>query len=133
MQIASLTQLKPAFTTLYHDAEALLKQGKVIEASVEIFHRLRTIPQNKFMWAVYKNIVLFWSETGFVPDGLNVRFINTKFLHEYFSARFDIHTTTKLNTVEMAEYVDKIQQLMNEQTRGAYQPLIPDERTNYEN
>lgn len=80
------------------------------------------------MWAVYKNIVLFWTETGFVPDDLKVRFLNTKFLHEYFSARFDVHTTTKLNTVEMMEYIDKIQQLMSEQTKGEYEPIIPDER-----
>lgn len=129
MQIMSLTQLKPTFRALYNQAEELLKQGKVVEASVEIFHRLRTIKQNKFMWAVYKNIVLFWSDTGFVPDGLKVKFVNTKFLHSYFSARFDIHTTTSLNTVEMMDYVDKIQQLMDEQTNGAYPKLIPEERT----
>ena len=51
-----------------------------------------------------------------------------KFIHEYFSARFDVHTTTKLNTVEMMEYIDKIQQLMIEQTGGEYEPLIPDEK-----
>lgn len=128
MQISNITQLRPSFIELYRQAEELLKQGKFITATVEIFHRKRTIPQNKFMWAVYKNIVLFWTETGFVPDDLKVRFLNTKFLHEYFSARFDVHTTTKLNTVEMMEYIDKIQQLMSEQTKGEYEPIIPDER-----
>ena len=128
MQISDLSQLKPTFRELYRQAEELLKAGKFVTATVEIFHRTRTIPQNKFMWSVYKNIVLFWAETGFVPDGLNVRFINTKFIHEYFSARFDVHTTTKLNTVEMMEYIDKIQQLMIEQTGGEYEPLIPDEK-----
>lgn len=127
MQIMSLTQLKPAFRELFFQAEELLKAGKVVEASVDIFHRTRTIPQNKYMWAVYKNIVLFWTDTGFVPDGLNVKFINTDFLHNYFRARFDIHTTTKLNTVEMMEYVDKIQNLMTEQTNGRYEPIIPEE------
>ena len=106
----------------------MLKQGKIVEATVEIFHRTRTIPQNKFMWAVYKNIVLFWTDTGFVPDNLKVKFINSDFLHKYFSARFDVHTTTKFTTVEMMEYVDKIQQLMIEQTDGQYEPIIPEEK-----
>lgn len=132
MQISNITQLRPSFIELYRQAEELLKQGKFITASVEIFHRTRTIPQNKFMWAVYKNIVLFWTDTGFVPDDLKVKFLNTKFLHEYFSARFDVHTTTKLNTVEMMEYIDKIQHLMDEQTNGHYPKLIPEERNENE-
>lgn len=132
MQIFNITQLRPSFIELYRQAEELLKQGKLVSATVEIFHRTRTIPQNKFMWAVYKNIVLFWTETGFIPDDLKVKFINTKFLHEYFSARFDVHTTTKLNTVEMMEYIDKIQCLMDEQTAGNYPKLIPEERNTNE-
>ena len=128
MQIMSLTQLKPTFRALYNQAEELLKAGKIVEASVDIFHRLRTVQQNKYMWAVYKNIVLFWSDTGFVPDDLKVKYINTKFLHDYFKARFDVHTTTTLTTVEMMEYVDKIQQLMAEQTKNRYQPIIPEEK-----
>jgi hypothetical protein len=132
MNISHISQLKPTFRDLYYQAEELLKQGKVVDASVEIYHRKRTIPQNKYLWAVYKNIVLFWTDTGFVPDGLQVRFINSDFLHKYFSARFDVHTTTKFNTVEMMEYVDKIQQLMIEQTKGEYEPIIPEERNENE-
>lgn len=128
MNISHASQLRPVFIDLYRKAEELLKQGKIVEATVEIFHRTRTIPQNKFMWAVYKNIVLFWADTGFVPDNLNVKFINSDFLHKYFSARFDVHTTTKFTTVEMMEYVDKIQQLMIEQTDGQYEPIIPEEK-----
>lgn len=128
MNISHASQLRPVFIDLYRKAEELLKQGKIVEATVEIFHRTRTIPQNKFMWAVYENIVLFWTETGFVPDDLKVKFLNKRFLHEYFSARFDVHTTTKLTTVEMMEYIDKIQHLMDEQTGGNYPKLIPEEK-----
>ena len=89
--------------------------------------RIRSKAQNDYLWSVYSNIVKFWEQTGFMPDGLKLNYINSNFLHEYFKARFDIKTTTKLTTAEFCEYTDKIQHLMTEQSKGNYDPIYPDQ------
>ena len=89
--------------------------------------RIRSKAQNDYLWGIYSNIVKFWEQTGFMPDGLKLNYINSNFLHEYFKARFDIKTTTKLTTAEFCEYTDKIQQLMTEQSEGFYDPIYPDQ------
>lgn len=61
-------------------------------------------------------------------DGLKLRFLSSEFLHEYFKARFDLKTTTKLSTAEFMNYTDSIQNLMLEQTFGHYDPIYPEER-----
>lgn len=86
----------------------------------------RTPEQNRLLWAIYQNIVRFWNETGFIPDSLPVKFVNSDFLHEYFKLRFDTPTTTKLTTAEMMDYCDRIQNLMIEQTHGEYEPIVPE-------
>lgn len=89
--------------------------------------RKRSTVQNRYLWAIYKNIVDFYNQTGFLPDDLNLRFINSDFLHEYFKARFDVKQSSKLSTAEFCEYTDKIQHLMIEQSKGEYSPIYPDE------
>lgn len=89
--------------------------------------RIRSNAQNDYLWGIYSNIVKFWEQTGFMPDGLKLNYINSKFLHEYFKARFDIKSTTKLTTAEFCEYTDKIQHLMTEQSKGEYDPIYPDQ------
>ena len=87
----------------------------------------RTTEQNKWLWAVYKHIVLFWTDTGFMPDNLDkkLKFINSDILHCWFKCRFDVKTTTKLSTEDIGKYIDKIQNLMVEQTDGEYEPIYP--------
>lgn len=101
------------------------KYGITIDIRPQV--RIRSKAQNDYLWSVYSNIVKFWEQTGFMPDGLKLNYINSKFLHEYFKARFDIKTTTKLTTAEFCEYTDKIQQLMTEQSKGNYDPIYPDQ------
>lgn len=116
-----LAFIKPTIEQVLNSA----KYGVSIEVKPQV--RKRSLEQNSYLWGIYSHIVEFWNETGFVPDDLKVRFINSDFLHEYFKARFDIKTTTKLTTGEFCEYTDKIQQLMTEQSRGEYQPIYPDQ------
>ncbi len=98
-----------------------------IDIDIKNHVKTRSIEQNRYLWGIYKHIVEFWNETGFVPDGLKLRFITSDFLHEYFKARFDLKTTTKMSTAEFMNYTDGIQQLMLEQTKGVYEPIYPDE------
>lgn len=101
------------------------KYGITIDVRPQV--RRRSLEQNSYLWSVYSNIVKFWESTGFMPDGLKLNYINSDFLHEYFKARFDIKTTTKLTTAEFCEYTDKIQHLMTEQSKGNYDPIYPDQ------
>ena len=86
----------------------------------------RSLEQNAYLWGIYSNIVKFYDQTGFIPDNLPVKFINSDFLHEYFKMRFDVKETKKINTAEFSAYTDKIQQLMLEQTNGDYDPIYPE-------
>ena len=116
-----LAFIKPTIEQVLNSA----KYGVSIEVKPQV--RKRSLEQNSYLWGIYSHIVEFWNETGFVPDDLKVRFINSDFLHEYFKARFDIKTTTKLTTAEFCEYTDKIQHLMTEQSKGNYDPIYPDQ------
>lgn len=101
------------------------KYGITIDIRPQV--RIRSKAQNDYLWGIYSNIVKFWEQTGFMPDGLKLNYINSNFLHEYFKARFDIKTTTKLTTAEFCEYTDKIQHLMTEQSKGEYDPIYPEQ------
>ena len=107
---------------------ALLKESKYgISIDIKKNQKTRTVKQNDYMWAVYKNIVEFYEKTGFIPDELPVNHLTKEFLHEYFKARFDVTETKKLSTKDFCEYVDKIQLLMTEQSKGNYDAIYPDE------
>lgn len=101
------------------------KYGVTVDVRPQV--RKRSLEQNSYLWGIYSNIVKFWEQTGFMPDGLKLNYINSNFLHEYFKARFDIKSTTKLTTAEFCEYTDKIQHLMTEQSKGEYDPIYPDQ------
>lgn len=98
-----------------------------ISIEVKNQQKQRTTPQNKYLWEVYSHIVEFYEQTGFIPDNLPVRYINKDFIHAYFKSRFDVVSTRNLNTVDFGKYVDSIQLLMVEQTKGEYTPIYPDE------
>jgi len=117
--------------TIKPKIEALLNACKHgIDIEVKQSTKERTSPQNRFLWAVYKNIVEFHYQTGFIPDNQPLKFIHSDFLHHYFKARFDIKSTAKLSTTEFMEYADKIQLLMTEQSGGSYDSIYPDD-SNY--
>ena len=97
-----------------------------VDIEIKRHVKRRSIDQNAYLWAIYAHIVKFFDATGFIPDNLPVRFINSDFLHEYFKMRFDVKETKKLNTAEFSAYTDKIQHLMLEQTNGDYDPIYPE-------
>lgn len=98
-----------------------------ITIDVKKTQRNRTTEQNRYLFAIYKHIVEFYNQTGFIPDNLPINGINSDFLHQYFKARFDIKETKNMNTVDFCGYTDKIQLLMTEQTKGEYDPIYPEE------
>lgn len=115
-----LAYIKPTIEDVFNGS------SNGIDIDIKPHKKKRTLPQNDYMWAIYKHIKEFYEETGFTPDDIKVKFINENFLHEYFKARFDVKTTTKMSTTEFSRYVDSIQLLMTEQSKGRYQPIYPD-------
>lgn len=116
-----LNMIKPKLEAVLNGAQ----HGVDIDIKKHI--RKRSLEQNAYLWGIYANIVKFYDDTGFVPDNLPVKFINSDFLHEYFKSRFDVKTTTKMSTAEFASYTDKIQHLMLEQSSGEYEPIYPEQ------
>jgi hypothetical protein len=88
----------------------------------------RTYRQNQFLAAIIDHIVRFCQETGHCVDGLSSHAMRADLLREWFKGKYSVRTTTKLSTKEFAEYCDHIQQDMVEQTRGEYEPIIPDDQ-----
>ena len=107
---------------------AMLPKSKYgIDITIKPHTKLRTNEQNKLLWEVYNHIVSFYNDTGFIIDGLNLKFLNADFLHEYFKVRFNIKSTAKLSTIEFSQFINQIQTEMVEQTQGEYEPIIPED------
>lgn len=131
--------MAPMYFAQYADVDGIIRliQPKIaallpncpngISIEIKKYQRNRTTEQNKYLWAIYKHIVEFFEETGFIPDNLPVNFLNKDFCHEYFKAKFDVKETKKLTTAEFCGFTDKIQLLMIEQTKGEYNPIYPDQ------
>lgn len=100
---------------------------KGIQIDVKKQQRNRTTEQNRYLFAIYKHIVEFYEQTGFIPDNLPVNNLTTDFLHQYFKARFDVKASSSMNTVDFCGYTDKIQLLMTEQSKGEYDPIYPEQ------
>ena len=98
-----------------------------ISIEIKKYQRNRTNEQNRYLFAIYKHIVEFYEQTGFIPDNLPVNNLTTDFLHQYFKARFDVKASSAMNTVDFCGYTDKIQRLMIEQTKGEYDPIYPEQ------
>ena len=125
MIISNIDSLNQSFRALHTQAKTMLENGKVVEVVVSEFKPKRTNAQNDFLWVLYKHLVDFYDNTGFVIDELDVMFLKSGFLHEYCKARFDVKSTAKLDRKAFCEYVDKIQFEMMTQSKGNYEYLIP--------
>ena len=112
--------------SLQQQAELLLKSCNGLDITIKEHKNKRTLPQNDWLWAVYKNIVDFYNETGFFLDGIVLKFCNTDLVHEYCKCRYGIKTTTKLSTKEIGDYIETIQRDMIEQSNGIYEPIFPE-------
>lgn len=98
-----------------------------IDITIKPHSKQRTVEQNRLLWEIYNHIVRFYEDTGFVIDGLRLKFLNADFLHAYFKVRFGLKSSAKLNTQEFSEYIGKIQKEMVEQSNGMYEPIIPED------
>lgn len=129
MRVDNLTELAVGLNAIKKQAEVLLSLGKVVEIGCAELKKTRTLQQNKYLFELYHHLLDFYSETGFMIDGLDkrVKFITKDLLHEYLKARFDVRTTTKMSTQDFSLFVDKIQNEWIEQSGGQYEYFMPTE------
>ena len=129
MRVDNLTELAVGLNAIKKQAEVLLSLGRVVEIGCVESKKTRTMQQNKYLFELYRHLLDFYAETGFMIDELNkrVRFITKDLLHEYLKARFDVKTTTRMSTKDFSEFVDKIQNEWIEQSGGQYEYFMPTE------
>lgn len=99
-----------------------------IKVDFGVYRKIRSQEQNRYMWSVFQHIAEFYQETGFMPDGLRLHFFNKDVAKVYFCAKFDMLHTSSSNTKEMVEFIDKVQMDMVQQSKGEYEPIIPDDK-----
>lgn len=109
-------QLPPVYNTA--------KNG--IEINIFAHKAKRSIEQNKFLFAVLSEIVKFYNETGFMPQGCQPWMMRTDIQQFYWKSRFGVEHSSKLNTAEFTKFIDYIQQTMVEETCGEYEILTTD-------
>lgn len=86
----------------------------------------RSNEQNRFLYVVLQQIVKFYHDTGFMPEGCQKWMMRVDILKEFFKAKYGIEHTSKLSTKEFSDFIDSIQLELVEQTGGEWQILTTD-------
>lgn len=123
MIITKQEQLDDSIRALRMQAYELLKAGKVVEAVVKQKVNRRSTLQNSFLHLMFEKMSRFCQETGYNP--YDVKYISAELIKEFSKAFYGIKNTSKLNTKEFGEFVDKVQLQWVEDTCGEYEILIP--------
>lgn len=97
-----------------------------IDVVVAPHKKIRTVRQNRYLMEVCANIVRFYHETGFAPQGCPAWAMQTQVQKEFWKGYFGVLQTRNMSTKELGEFVDKIQAEMVAQSGGEYQPIVPD-------
>ena len=128
MKIYRLDDLENCLRLVEKQAITILESGKPVDVCCSVVKKHRTNQQNRYLFKLYEHLLDFYKQTGFMIDGLRFKFYTKDFLHEYLKARFDVGTTTKMNTQQFTEFVDNIQNEWMEQTSGEYEYFFPYEK-----
>ncbi len=101
----------------------VVKYGWDIE--VRPHKKQRSYQQNRYLMAVMENIIKFYNDTGFMPQGCASWAMRTDVQKEYWKARLGVGSTAKLSTTEFCDFVDKIQGTMAAESGGEYEIITP--------
>jgi hypothetical protein len=80
-------------------------EGKRIEMIVRKETTIRSNQQNKFYWSVVLEILA--NHFGYEPEEMHEA-LKFKFLKQHEESLVTVKSTTKLRTLEFADYIDKI-------------------------
>lgn len=97
-----------------------------IDVIIKPHKQWRTNEQNRFLMVVLSELVKFYHETGFIPDGLKKWEMRADILKEFYKAKFGIEHTRTLDKKAFGEFIDGIQRELVEETQGEWQILQTD-------
>jgi hypothetical protein len=86
----------------------------------------RTNEQNRFLMVIMQEIVKFYHETGFMPEGCQKWMMRVDILKEFYKAKFGIEHTRTLDKKAFGDFIDGIQRELVEETQGEWQILQTD-------
>lgn len=86
----------------------------------------RSNEQNRFLMVIMQELVKFYHETGFMPEGCQRWMMRIDILKEYWKARFGIEHTRTLDKKQFGEFIDGIQRELVEETNGEWEILETD-------
>ena len=86
----------------------------------------RSTEQNRFLMVIMQQIVKFYHETGFMPEGLQKWMMRVDILKEFYKAKFGIEHTRTLDKKAFSDFIDGIQRELVEETQGEWQILTTD-------
>lgn len=102
----------------------LCKNGILVD--IKPYRKPRSNEQNRFLMAIMQEIVRFYHDTGFMPEGCQRWMMRVDILKEFYKAKLGIEHTSKLSTAEFTKFIDAIQLELVEQTHGEWQILTTD-------
>lgn len=123
-QDASLQQITQWVVNQMTAVRPIAKNG--IDIDVKPHKKQRTNEQNRFLMVILQQIVKFYHETGFMPDGCKKWMMRVDIQKEYWKDRFGIESTSKLDTRAFAQFIDGIQRELVEETCGEWEILETD-------
>lgn len=100
------------------------KSGYSVEIRPQV--KLRSNNQNRFLYAILVALLRFYEKTGFRPASVSDWGMRVDVLKIYYKARFGVAKTSKLNTKDFGEFIDRIQQSLVQETNGEWEILEPD-------
>lgn len=121
---APIEQITDWFTSQLSAVHPVAKNG--IDVIIKPHKLWRTNEQNRFLMVVLSELVRFYHETGFMPEGLQKWMMRVDILKEFYKAKFGIEHTRTLDRKAFGEFIDKIQLELVEQTQGEWQILQTD-------
>lgn len=97
-----------------------------IDVEIKPHKKLRTIQQNRFLYAVLVALVKFHNETGFIPKYCGEYNMDVESLKTSYKKRFGINKSSKIDTVAFGKFIDQIQLSLVEETGGEWEIIQPD-------
>lgn len=129
VSVYKIEQLDSAIGIVYNKAVESLNYGKPVELSCDRIKKQRSSQQNRFIHALFKHIVEEYERTGwcFGDIAQKLGFVNEEIVKQYCKFRFDVKSTSGMNTKDCMDFTNKIQKECIEESKGEYERIDPPE------
>lgn len=121
------TNLEEITSWMVEQVSAVHKVSKNgIDIIIKPHKQWRTNEQNRFLMVVLSELVHFYHETGFIPEGCQRWMMRVDFLKEFYKAKYGIEHTKTLDKKAFSDFINGIQLELVEETQGEWQILTTD-------